>query len=81
MATLLLLPDAEFVDVGRERMTQNVYTVYFAYIDLGVPGMMLCMALYGFVVTIFYRKAIAGSDLSILMYSFFFGSLLLTPFG
>jgi oligosaccharide repeat unit polymerase len=72
---------AEYVDVGPAGIFQNVYTIYFAYFDLGTPGMMICMAFYGLAVTLFYRKAIGGSKISIIMYSFFFASVLLTPFA
>jgi len=71
----------EFVDVGPQDLVQNVYTMYFAYFDLGSAGMMLAIAFVGFVVTIFYRLAIAGSKLSMIMYSYFFGALLLSPYS
>ncbi len=71
---------SEFVDVGPQGLDQNVYTMYFAYFDLGSSGMMLAIAFVGFVVTISYRLAIAGSKLSMIIYSYFFGALLLSPY-
>jgi oligosaccharide repeat unit polymerase len=72
---------SEFVDVGPQGLDQNVYTMYFAYFDLGRAGMMLAIAFMGFVVTTSYRLAIAGSKLSTIIYSYFFGALLLSPFS
>ena len=55
--------------------------MYFDYFDLGRAGMMLAIAFVGFVVTISYRLAIAGSKVSMIMYSYFFAALLLSLYS
>lgn len=72
---------ADFVAIGPGGLSQNVYTMYFAYFDLGPIAMPLLVVLDAFLVTLFYRKAIAGSRVSIILYSFLFASILLTPFS
>jgi oligosaccharide repeat unit polymerase len=76
------IPDlhAEFLEVG-PNLSGNVYTMYFAYLDLGIGGMMLTTALVGFAVTFCFTRALQGSKLAMVLYSFFFGAILLSPFS
>jgi oligosaccharide repeat unit polymerase len=71
---------AEYVELG-PHYSGNVYTGYFAYIDLGFPLMMLVVFCVGFVLCLAYRKAVEGSKIAILMYAFFFSGLGLMPFN
>jgi oligosaccharide repeat unit polymerase len=76
------VPDlhAGYVSVG-PHLSGNVYTMYFAYLGMGYVGMMLTVFFIGFIVGLFYRKALQGSKTAILIYSFLFGALLLSPFN
>jgi len=72
---------AEYVDVGYNSFPQNVYTAYFAYLDLGFIGMMGVICLIGLVATLFYKAAICGSHISALMYSVLFAGIVLSIFN
>ena len=72
---------AEYADVGPDGLSQNVYTMYFAYYDLGIAGMMLTVAVLGFAATLLYRKALKGDKVLTIVYGFVFGSLLLSPYS
>ena len=71
---------SEFLNVG-PHVSGNVYTMYFAYIDLGYVGMVLTIALLGLVVTLVYQSALSGSKISVIMYAVFFSALILSPFS
>jgi oligosaccharide repeat unit polymerase len=71
---------AAFVDVGPQ-LNGNVYTMYFAYIDLGLPGMMAVTAFIGIIVGISYRKGLQGSNIARLIYAYFFECMLLAPYS
>lgn len=69
---------ADWVNIGPTLF--NVYTFYFAYIDLGYAGMTMILFLLGLVTAYFYKRAIYGSRLSALIYSMLFSGLLLSIF-
>ena len=69
---------ADFVTIGPHQQMQNVYTLYFAYLDLGYPGMMLTLLIVAFCLTLLYRRAIGGGRMAVLFYGFFFGGLMLS---
>jgi oligosaccharide repeat unit polymerase len=69
---------ADFVTIGPHQQMQNIYTLYFAYLDLGYPGMMLTVLIVAFCLTLLYRRAIAGGRMAVLFYGFFFGGLMLS---
>jgi oligosaccharide repeat unit polymerase len=71
---------AEFVNIG-PNLTQNIYTMYFAYIDLGYVGIGLIMLLLGFVLAYVHRNAVAGDRFYVVVYSCLFAGLVLSPFG
>jgi oligosaccharide repeat unit polymerase len=72
------LINANFVTIGPNQNMQNIYTFYFAYLDLGYLGMMMVILLVAFVVTLIYRKAIAGSPVAALMYAPLFSGVMLS---
>jgi oligosaccharide repeat unit polymerase len=71
---------AEFVQLG-PRYSGNIYTAYFAYIDLGFPLMIAVVVFLGFVLCLTYRKAVGGSKIASVMYSYYFSGLVLMPLG
>ena len=71
---------AEYVSLGLH-YSSNVYTAYFAYLDLGFVPMMLALAFIGFIVCLTYRHGLCGNKVSLLLYAFFFSSIVLTPFN
>jgi oligosaccharide repeat unit polymerase len=75
------VPDlyANYLSVGPD-LAGNVYTMYFAFFDLGYPLMMFFIMFIGFIVTLFYRKAIGGNRIAIVIYGFLFTALLLSPY-
>lgn len=70
--------NAEFVAIGPHQQTQNVYTLYFAYLDLGYVGMMAVVLVVAFVLTLLYRRAIAGGRIAVLFYGSFFSGVMLS---
>jgi len=72
---------ADYVTVGPDYLLTNVYTFYFAYIDLGPVGMMSVISFISFIITIFYRRAIGGSRVSTLLFSALLGGLILSVFN
>jgi oligosaccharide repeat unit polymerase len=70
--------NAEFVAIGPHQQMQNVYTLYFAYMDLGYVGMMAVVLLVAFVLTLLYRRAIAGGRIAVLFYGSFFSGVMLS---
>jgi oligosaccharide repeat unit polymerase len=71
---------SEFVDLG-PYVTGNVYSMYFAYLDLGYGGIMLVTGCVGFGVGFCFKKALQGSKTAMVLYSFLFGGILLSPFS
>ncbi len=71
---------ADFVNIG-PNLTQNVYTMYFAYLDQGYMRTAIIMVGLGLITTLFYLRAIAGNRLYIVAYSCLFVGLLLSPFA
>jgi len=72
---------AEFLAIGPNGSTTNVYTIYFAYIDFGWPVVMLFICGIGFVVGIVYMHALSGHKIATVLYSYLFTSMLLSPFA
>jgi oligosaccharide repeat unit polymerase len=70
--------NADFVTIGPHQQLQNIYTFYFAYLDLGYAGMMVTILLVAFVVTLIYRRAIAGSPVAAIMYAPLFSGVMLS---
>lgn len=69
---------ADFVTIGPHQQTQNVYTLYFAYMDLGYAGMMFTVLIVAFSLTLLYRRAIGGGAIAVLFYGCFFAGLMLS---
>jgi len=74
-------PNAEFLNIGPEGLTTNVYTIYFAYIDFGWLGTMLFMFGIGFLVSHVYLHAMSGGKILTVFYSYLFASIILSPFS
>jgi oligosaccharide repeat unit polymerase len=74
-------PNAQFITIGPDNLLQNVYTMYFVYIDYRYVRMMAFLAAFGFVVTLIYRRACAGHRIALLLYGYFFAGMLLSPYS
>jgi oligosaccharide repeat unit polymerase len=73
--------NAEFISIGPEGLTTNVYTIYFAYIDFGWFVAMLFLCGIGFVVSWVYLRAMAGSKILTVLYTYFFAAIVLSTFS
>jgi oligosaccharide repeat unit polymerase len=71
----------QFVSVGPNSSSQNIYTFYFAYLDFGYIGMMGVVFCLGFLISLCYRKALSGSQIWVLVYSTLFAGLMVSIFG
>lgn len=72
---------AQFLAIGPGGLQQNVYTIYFAYIDYGYTGIILLMGAIGFVVALVHRRACSGHRIAVLLYGFFFAAMVLSPYS
>lgn len=72
---------AEFVTIGPQDLSTNIYTIYFAYIDFGWPIVMLFLCVIGFLVGRVYMYALGGGKIAAILYSYLFASLILSPFA
>jgi oligosaccharide repeat unit polymerase len=77
------VPDlrADFLTVGPDGLQQNIYTLYFAYIDLGWPVTMFVMVGHGFLAALVYRRALLGGKVATLSYGYLFAELVLSPYN
>lgn len=73
--------NADYVDVGYRAYPENVYTIYFAYLDYGFAGMMIIVLGLGYIIARFYTLARSGSKISLLIYSSLFTGLALSAFS
>jgi oligosaccharide repeat unit polymerase len=72
---------AAFIEVGPYLIQQNVYTCYWAYLEYGVAGVFaLCFGI-GFIVTAFYRQAIKGHRMGVIMYASLFPAIIFSIFN
>src|SRR5215510_6567222 len=69
-----------YVGVG-PGMEQNAFGMYYAYLDLGMLGMILAPALMGLVITLVYQRADHGGRLAQILYACLASVLLLSPVG
>jgi oligosaccharide repeat unit polymerase len=72
---------AAFVTIGPHGAVQNIFTIYFAYLEWGTAGMMVLIAFIGFVTTLVYKRAMEGSSVASLIYGALFTGLLLSPYA
>jgi oligosaccharide repeat unit polymerase len=72
--------DSTFVCTGPGQCTMNVFTLYFAYIDLGAFGSILTVFFLGWVATATYRSALAGAKISGAMFALLFPAIILSLF-
>lgn len=73
--------NAEYVTIGKNGMLQNVYTMYFAYYDWGITGMMLLTAVVGVYTTWLFRKALAGHRIAAVLCAYFIAECVLSIFN
>lgn len=74
-------PATGFVDIGPNNLIINVYSIYYSYFELGYPAMIGLMILLGLVMTIYYKRALAGNPVSAIMYGAFVASLILSLYA
>jgi len=72
---------AEYVAVGQGGNLQNAYTLYFAYYDWGLSGMMLLAAIVGFCTTWLFRRALAGHRIAAVLCAYFIAECVLGIFN
>jgi oligosaccharide repeat unit polymerase len=72
---------AEYVTIGPNFLLQNVYTMYFAYYDWGLAGMMMLTAIDGFIVTWLFRRALVGHKIAAVLCAYFVAECVLSIFN
>jgi len=76
------IPDkAEFVSINKDNAQHNVYTIYWAYQDLGYAGTLLVLAVDGFVLTLIFQRALAGGRVAVFIYSSLVYGIVFSPFA
>jgi len=60
---------ADFVNIGPNGFQDNVYTMFWSYLDFGYVGMLITVAVLGFIVAWIYKKAISKSHIFVFLYS------------
>jgi len=72
---------ASFTRVGADAW-MNAYTIYFAYVpDVGAGGALLLLVLVGAVLTVLFRRGLAGSPHARLLYATTISGILLSGFA
>ena len=72
---------SEFVTLGPGGLVGNVYTMYFGYLDWGIPGMMLLLFAAGLVITLIFRNALFNPRTPVLVYTILFTQTVLSIFS
>lgn len=72
---------SEFVTLGPGGLIGNVYTMYFGYMDWGIPGMMLLLFAAGLVITLVFRHALFNPRTPALVYTILFTQTVLSIFS
>jgi len=73
--------NAEYVTIGKDGMLQNVYTMYFAYYDWGIAGILLLTSVVGFYTTWLFRRALAGHRIAAVLCAYFVAECVLSIFN
>lgn len=60
---------ADFVNIGPDGFQDNVYTMFWSYLDFGYIGMLLTVAALGFIVAWIYKRALAKSHMFVFLYA------------
>src|ERR1041385_8004845 len=60
---------ADFVNVGANGFQDNVYTMFWSYLDFGYVGMLITVAVLGFIVTLIYKRAISKYHMFVFLYA------------
>lgn len=72
--------ESAFVATGPNR-EDNVFTIYFAYINVGMVVGCLLLFWEAFLLCLIYRSAVQGSKIAIAVYSLFFSYIAMTTFS
>lgn len=72
--------ESKFVATGKNR-EDNVFTIYFAYINVGMVVGCLLLFWEAFLLCLIYRSAVQGSKIAIAVYSLFFSYIVMTTFS
>lgn len=72
---------AEFVSIGPYGLVDNVYTIYWSYLDLGYFGSVLVIGLIGFLVTLVYRRALSGGPMPVMLYAMLLYGVIFSTFN
>jgi oligosaccharide repeat unit polymerase len=60
---------ADFVNIGPGGFQDNVYTMFWSYLDFGYFGMLITIAVLGFITTLIYKRALAKSHMFMFLYA------------
>ncbi|HLJ28101.1 MAG TPA: O-antigen polymerase [Candidatus Angelobacter sp.] len=81
LGTQVEIPEvSDFVTVGPQFATNNVYTVYGEYLDWGYAGAILWVGGLGLLATLVYKRALQGRMISILLYGILLRNIVFSPF-
>ncbi len=72
---------SEFVNLGPNGLSGNVFTMYFAYFDWGLAGMMFLLFFAGIAASAVFRHALVHGGISTLVFSTFFTATVLSTFS
>ena len=72
---------AEYDALGPHGLIGNVYTLYFAYVDLGTIGTLGVLMFLGAICGFYFSRAIAGHRVSLMVYAMMFSGLALSISG
>jgi oligosaccharide repeat unit polymerase len=71
---------ADFVPTGPDR-NDNVFTIYFGYIDVGMWLGCFLVAVQAFLITLIYRTALSKNKIAMVVYAYLFSCVALTTFS
>lgn len=70
----------EFVTIGPNGVSDNAYTIYWSFLELGYAGAIACVGVIALLLTLIYKRALQHSSLGVLLYAFFFHAVVFAPF-
>jgi oligosaccharide repeat unit polymerase len=78
----VVIPEtAGFISVGPNSLIDNVFTVYWSYMDLGLIGVFGFTAAAGFLITLVYKRAIHGRRGAVMIYCVLLFGILFSMFN
>jgi oligosaccharide repeat unit polymerase len=72
--------NTRLIDTGPDH-NQNVYSIYFSYLDVGWPLACVFLFIQGLVLSAIYKLALSGSRQWMILYSVLFACVVATTFG